>query len=863
MTDLEMDFYKEEVRCGYNVSSDMKKRWAVQLNLLEEFQKMCEENGLQYFIWAGTLLGAVRHNGFIPWDDDLDVAMPRADYDRFLALSSEIIKEPYELQTNQNDSGIFRGNLCRIRDSRTTGVEFADIERRSNWGIWIDILALDYIYEDEQKRMDQFRKIAIYKRLCMLQTYGEGHWEFQQLSTWKKKVYRLIVKKLGRKKLLERFEEACKICPSEEARFMGVFSGAFQKDRFRCYYREDLEKTIILPFENLEVCAPFGYKRFLEMSDINYMEFPPETQRQPKHQGIFDPDTPYRLWQHRLTECFIGAEEKTLVVFGAGNMFEDYMRRFGTQYRPAFIVDNGKGKWGTQSHGIMIHDPEELLRVPREKLRVIICNIYYCEIAKQLEEMGITDYYLHIENKMWLNDILFPKRLNEQKKTFEEIEIVQGRSIAESTGRIEMAGQNYGASYQIYCAHKGDKISCTDNGYQFAVATYSGEVNGTYIYTYSYAPEGNWTSYNHDFSEQNFHIKEWVFQDDRYFRVVIKKCDGTPIDLNIVRTVIRFYKSEDGRENCQNHCTEIFSEEIQKTADKILEKKSERTLALAVLTDSHYTQGGTWKDTAYTIHAVHEKVGFDEIVHLGDLTDGLTPKMITQGMNQKIIQSLKENKIPVHVLLGNHDTNYFAGNTEPFSDEEQYKMYLEWNSYSKESTAQHPWYKKDYPNLKLRILFLASFDNREKIRYGFPAEEVSWVKEKLEDSPENYKVLVFSHVPPLPEIHYWSDEIRNGDELIQILESYHTNVKKCSIIGYIHGHNHADQIYTERAFPIISIGCSKCEYFIDKKPKGAETPERKLGTVSQELWDALVIKPDDGKIDFIRFGAGKDRMTYI
>ena len=111
MADLRDDFYEEETLSGYPVSKKIKRIWAVQLDLLNEFITICEKNGLQYFVWAGTLLGAVRHNGFIPWDDDLDVAMPRKDYDRFLEIAPQVIKEPYQLQTNRNDAGVFRGNF--------------------------------------------------------------------------------------------------------------------------------------------------------------------------------------------------------------------------------------------------------------------------------------------------------------------------------------------------------------------------------------------------------------------------------------------------------------------------------------------------------------------------------------------------------------------------------------------------------------------------------------------------------------------------------------------------------------------------------------------------------------------------------
>ncbi len=82
-------------------------------------------------------------------------------------------------------------------------------------------------------------------------------------------------------------------------------------------------------------------------------------------------------------------------------------------------------------------------------------------------------------------------------------------------------------------------------------------------------------------------------------------------------------------------------------------------------------------------------------------------------------------------------------------------------------------------------------------------------------------------------------------------------------MAYIHGHNHADQIYQERAFPIISIGCNKLEDFKDKKPEGAYTPDRKRFTVTQELWDVMIVSCDNDKIEFVRFGAGEDRTVEL
>ena len=84
---LEDSFFEEEIRSGYTVSSEMKKIWAVELDLLNEFSKVCQKHQLKWFVHAGTLLGAIRHKGFIPWDDDIDVVMPRADYEKLCELA--------------------------------------------------------------------------------------------------------------------------------------------------------------------------------------------------------------------------------------------------------------------------------------------------------------------------------------------------------------------------------------------------------------------------------------------------------------------------------------------------------------------------------------------------------------------------------------------------------------------------------------------------------------------------------------------------------------------------------------------------------------------------------------------------------
>lgn len=81
------------------------------------------------------------------------------------------------------------------------------------------------------------------------------------------------------------------------------------------------------------------------------------------------------------------------------------------------------------------------------------------------------------------------------------------------------------------------------------------------------------------------------------------------------------------------------------------------------------------------------------------------------------------------------------------------------------------------------------------------------------------------------------------------------------VLALIHGHNHAEQVYTKRLFPIVSIGCNKLEDFKDKKPEGSHTFDRKKNTVTQDLWDVMIVSGKKDKIDFIRYGAGEDRTV--
>ena len=105
---MDKEYIVDGKKLFYKVSPKREKVWKIELDILMELDRICRKHDLRYFLDSGTLLGAVRHKGFIPWDDDIDLTMPRKDYDRLIEIASQELKSPYYLQHNH------RSKISRI-----------------------------------------------------------------------------------------------------------------------------------------------------------------------------------------------------------------------------------------------------------------------------------------------------------------------------------------------------------------------------------------------------------------------------------------------------------------------------------------------------------------------------------------------------------------------------------------------------------------------------------------------------------------------------------------------------------------------------------------------------------------------------
>ena len=286
------DFYQEEVRNEYLVTTKQKKIWAVELDLMQELLRVCKKHDIKVFAFAGTLLGAVRHKGFIPWDDDMDVCLDRENYEKLLQVADEF-QEPYFLQTAMNDREYFFG-YARLRNSDTTGLIVGNESPSYNNGIYIDVFVLDgYTYDDKKL------KKQLIKRKKLQRIAAQYYWEPYH-NKGKKKIAHYFAKKIVRmllsyEKIKKDYDDNLSIYTAETDR-IGLMTHTM--DFIRKYWckKEDLLKTQILPYEMIEIPVPANYKAMLMHMYGDYMKFPPAEKRGEWHEGIlkFDPDVSYR-----------------------------------------------------------------------------------------------------------------------------------------------------------------------------------------------------------------------------------------------------------------------------------------------------------------------------------------------------------------------------------------------------------------------------------------------------------------------------------------------------------------------------------------------------------------------------------------
>ncbi len=288
-------FLLPETRNGYEVSAERKKVWAVELDLLMEFDRVCRKHDIPYVASSGTAIGAVREKGFIPWDDDIDLEMLREDYDRLCEIAPDEFQEPYFWQTVQTDPG-YRMGHAKLRNSRTTALMERQISKslfHSNQGIFIDILPMDNTPGDPQILTEQLDKAK--KQLRSYRSLNQLDQNFQPSK--RNAFYRVgsyvahfFVGKLHlARRAYDRFEETCREYQGKDCAYVTKLYNPKLKKKM--YHKEDYAERIYLPYEFIEIPVMKNYDRYLTTMFGDYMT----PVQEPTVHGdmIFDVETPY------------------------------------------------------------------------------------------------------------------------------------------------------------------------------------------------------------------------------------------------------------------------------------------------------------------------------------------------------------------------------------------------------------------------------------------------------------------------------------------------------------------------------------------------------------------------------------------
>ena len=426
----------------------------------------------------------------------------------------------------------------------------------------------------------------------------------------------------------------------------------------------------------------------------------------------------------------------------------------------------------------------------------------------------------------------------DMRQTFEH-----DKGVDEATGSL-VSDQAFAVNAIPVRLPAGSQLKPAEETLEYRCFFYGPETDDELIYTYAYQPEANWTTYSKDESEKEMEAGCRFSPAERYVRIVVRKSDIGP--ESTFGSLFRIEHAE--KDNVQESIPEWMIEETERVCAKADEIRCEGDAVFLLLADSHYTTGGIWEETVSSLKTVAQKLKPDGMIHLGDFTDGMLAGRHTRKITEEMLDDLNRVCSPVFACIGNHDFNYFKDNPDKMTRQQCAGLIL---------GEEQLWYYKDIPDRKLRMIFLDSFDPECFERYGFDRQEVRWLRKTLKKTPKDFRVLIFSHVTPLPENHNWSIDIRNSSKVMRALEEFNRK-KRNSVIGWIYGHNHADQIIEYRDFPLVSIGCSKLEEFWEHKPEDSVTHARKRGTRTQELWDVLIVHRS-GDIDLIRYGAGEDR----
>lgn len=263
-------------------SALLRKVQLTQLEIAKEIRRVCEENNIRYFLCCGTFLGAIRHQGFIPWDDDMDVGMLREDYEKFCRIAPEKLSDKYCLQswyTEPNYALPFA--KVRMKNTRYIEAKSADLQEK---GFYVDVFPFDYAPENEREQKKLAKKLAALYRIKLMQS-GSKPWMDNDRINWKKRIgylyYQLRGMCINSADVVNCYEELAK--KQKISTLLYRQRGYFHLE---CYDAALYQEFGDYSFEGEQFSGPKEFDLVLRTQFGDYLQLPPEEERENRHQII-------------------------------------------------------------------------------------------------------------------------------------------------------------------------------------------------------------------------------------------------------------------------------------------------------------------------------------------------------------------------------------------------------------------------------------------------------------------------------------------------------------------------------------------------------------------------------------------------
>ena len=268
-------YFEDEIQCGFYVSAMMKSCWAAQIEVLLEIDRICKKHNIQYFAEWGTMLGTIRHGGFIPWDDDLDIAMKRIDYERFQKIAPKELPEGYQILNYANEANYW-DVMMRVlnNDFATFDPEFMDRFHNNPYACGIDIFPLDYVPRNKDEEEIQRELVTMVKTIA--DTNGQGYLTEEQLEPFLLLIEETCRQKIDRegniKNQLYKILCALYAMYTEPEADKIALIPQYLDAGGSIYPKECYADSIRMPFDVIDIPVPMGYDTVLKLKYGDYMK---------------------------------------------------------------------------------------------------------------------------------------------------------------------------------------------------------------------------------------------------------------------------------------------------------------------------------------------------------------------------------------------------------------------------------------------------------------------------------------------------------------------------------------------------------------------------------------------------------------